>query len=89
LVFGDWYAGSIAKRGEGGKGSLDVVRNKLNDDIDVLREAKISVCSNCQPTCNEITYAGRVEGSGKSFEAGEFHCLSGSAGPRSDAKPAE
>jgi hypothetical protein len=85
LILGDGYAGSIAKRGEGGKRSLDVVRNKLNDDIYVLREAEISVCGNCQPTRDEITYPGLFEGSRKRFEAGEFHCLRGSAGPRSEA----
>ena len=43
LLLRNWDDRSIAQRGESCERSLDVVRNQLNDDIDVFREAQIPV----------------------------------------------
>jgi hypothetical protein len=65
--------GSVTQRGERGEGSLYVVRDQLNDDIDVFREPQISVRADRQSPGDEIADAAGFKGGGKGFKAGEFH----------------
>jgi hypothetical protein len=76
LAHRDRNDGSIAKGGEGGERSLDVVRDQLNDNVDVLRKAQISMGADCQSSGYQISHACRLKRGGQSLEAGEFHALS-------------
>jgi hypothetical protein len=42
-------AGAIAQRGKRREGALDVLRNELDDEINVLREPEVAVGANRQP----------------------------------------
>ena len=43
LLHRDWNDGSVTQGGEGGEGSLYIVRDQLNNDIDIFREPQIPV----------------------------------------------
>lgn len=58
-------------------GPLDVVRDQLNDDIDVFCEPQIPVRADRQSPGDQKSDASRFERRGKCFKAGEFHVLSG------------
>ncbi len=76
LLHGDRHNGPVAQRGEGGECPLYVVRDQLNDDVDVFGEAQIAMRAYCQPTRYQVPDSRSFQRGREGFEAGEFHGLS-------------
>ncbi len=52
---------------------LDVLRDKLNDEIHILGEAQMPVGIDRQAARDEITHSRPFQGARDSLKAGEFH----------------
>jgi hypothetical protein len=59
LLLRDRHDRSITQRGEGSEDPLDVVRDQLNDDIDVFCEPQIPVRADRQSPGDQISDASR------------------------------
>jgi hypothetical protein len=73
LLHRDWNDRPVTQKGESGEHSLYVVRDQLDDDINVLCETQISVRADRQTTSHKVPDPGGFKRGSESLEAGKSH----------------